>query len=95
MGLEIWFPGLTIPGVTIPKGLLIDTQLLAWKITIPWVDIVLWGDVELWKGFKLLDLNDLLNPIIDFVNAIPRAVWGLLESTLNAWVKDWYEETEK
>jgi hypothetical protein len=87
--VAITLPAVKIPAVGIPRGFLLNTNLLGVPITIPPTDITLWGEIPLWKETVLFDTDWIIKPIMaaintvlpgvtqaiqDFVTKVPQAV---------------------
>jgi len=89
--VQIWFPGLSLPG-TIKAGALLDVWLLGLNLKIPPVDIVLWKEpLIIWTAFIIFDSDWVVKPIIDAIAGVAKAVWDLAKGTLDSWAEAFYK----
>lgn len=89
--VEIWFPGITIPGFKLTRGQLLDVSLFGVGLVIPPFDIEFWKETTILGAFRLFETDDIAKAVIIPVAGIAEAVWSLFESKLDEMAHDYYE----
>jgi len=89
--VEVKFPALKIPAFRLTRGQLLNIWLLGASLVIPPWDITFWEETTLTKELTLFKTEDITNVLLTPINAVPKAVWDLLKTTLDDMAKDFYE----
>jgi len=80
--VAITLPAAAIPQVTIPKGLLLNVDLLGVRVTIPPTDIPLIPSVQLWAPITLFDTDWIVKPILAAVNNVLPGLYEQFQAFL-------------
>ncbi|MEM3979977.1 MAG: hypothetical protein QXF79_01810 [Ignisphaera sp.] len=82
--VAITLPAAAIPQITIPRGILLNVDLLGVRVTIPPEDIPLTPSITLWQPITLFDTDWIVKPLLAAINNVLPGFWEQLQA--------WFEQ---
>jgi len=93
---KITIPRLAIPALKIPRGLLLDIDILGTHIRIPPSDIELWPEIQLLPEITVFDPEWITRGVVESMTpTIIQAVFNAVEPYLDGLAIDFYARRGK